>query len=83
MRRHHGSPRLRRTFRQALGVQISIFLRTRAKAVRAVSGEAKGLLLSVSPFHVVQEGFRAAMMGINPFKADHININETLPAAVS
>ena len=47
-------------------------------------GEAKGLLLSLSPFHVIQEGLRAAMMGINPFKADHININEnpTLQAGV-
>lgn len=35
-------------------------------ALRA-SGEAKHLLLSLSPFHVVQEGLRAVMTGISPF----------------
>jgi hypothetical protein len=54
------------------------------RAINAVAGEGKGLLLSISPFHVIQEGLRAAMMGINPFKADHIDINtnETLKAGV-
>ena len=71
--------------RQAIGVQKSIFRESPTlSAIGTVSGEAKGLLLSLSPFHVIQEGLRAAMMGINPFKADHININEnpTLQAGV-
>jgi hypothetical protein len=36
------------------------------KAANAVSGEAKGLLLSFSPFHAAQEMMRALMIGINP-----------------
>lgn len=36
------------------------------KAANAISGEAKGLLLSFSPFHAAQEMMRALMIGINP-----------------
>jgi hypothetical protein len=32
-----------------------------------LSSEGKHLLLSLSPFHLVQEGLRAVMTGINPF----------------
>lgn len=43
--------------------QTSPFLRT----LMAASREAKGALLSFSPFHAVQEGLRGVMLGINPF----------------
>lgn len=33
--------------------------------------EAKGLLLSFSPFHIVQEGLRAIMTGISPIARDN------------
>jgi hypothetical protein len=52
-------------------LQNSAALRTLGK----LSGEAKGTLLSFSPFHMVQEGLRAVMVGINPFNWEHININ--------
>lgn len=37
------------------------------KVLSKVSQEGKHLLLSVSPFHIAQEGLRAIMTGINPF----------------
>lgn len=62
--------------RQVLGAEKSVF-RTdpRLRLLQKASGEAKGLLLSISPFHIMQEGLRAAMMGINPFDASHLDIN--------
>lgn len=38
-----------------------------AQKALKVSSEAKGLLLSLSPFHIVQEGLRALMTGLSPF----------------
>ena len=62
--------------RQVIGADRSIVrespvLRTANRA----AGEAKGLLLSISPFHIVQEALRAMMVGINPFDDSHIDIN--------
>lgn len=38
-----------------------------AKGISAFSGESKRLLFSLSPFHLVQEGVRSFMAGVNPF----------------
>jgi hypothetical protein len=40
-----------------------------------VSSEGKHLLLSLSPFHLAQEGLRAAMAGINPFGKLDFDLN--------
>ena len=45
--------------------------------INTAAGEAKGMLLSFSPFHIVQEALRGALVGINPLKYDHININDS------
>lgn len=37
------------------------------KALLGVGTKAKETLLSLSPFHMVQEGLRALMVGVNPF----------------
>jgi hypothetical protein len=37
------------------------------KAISTVSGESKKLLFSLSPFHLVQEGVRSFIAGVNPF----------------
>jgi hypothetical protein len=49
------------------------------KAISTVSGESKKLLFSLSPFHLVQEGVRSFIAGVNPFSmANDWNI-ETNP----
>lgn len=40
------------------------------------SSEAKHLMLSFSPFHIVQEGLRAVMTGMSPFHLDRLDINQ-------
>jgi hypothetical protein len=40
------------------------------------STEAKHIMLSFSPFHLAQEGLRAAMTGISPLHWSHLDINE-------
>jgi hypothetical protein len=45
-------------------------------AANRAAGEAKGLLLSISPFHLVQESLRAMMVGINPLDKSHLDIND-------
>jgi hypothetical protein len=40
-----------------------------------LSSEGKHLLLSLSPFHLAQEGLRAAMTGINPFGKLDFDLN--------
>ena len=63
--------------RQVMGVEGSPVRNSRIlSGINTAAGEAKGLLLSLSPFHIVQEGLRAALVGINPLKYDHININD-------
>jgi hypothetical protein len=54
--------------RQVVGADTSKF-RTNPylKTLMAAQREAKGALLSFSPFHAVQEGLRGVMLGINPF----------------
>src|SRR5260370_122146 len=54
--------------RQVIGADTSKF-RTNPylKTLMAAQREAKGALLSFSPFHAVQEGLRGVMLGINPF----------------
>ena len=64
--------------RQVMGVESSPVRESKILgAINTAAGEAKGLLLSFSPFHIVQEGLRAALVGINPLKYDHININDS------
>lgn len=49
------------------------------KTISGLSGESKKLLFSLSPFHLVQEGVRSFMAGVNPFSmANDWNI-ETNP----
>jgi GNAT superfamily N-acetyltransferase len=62
--------------RRVVGAEKSIVRESPVlSGINRAAGEAKGLLLSISPFHIVQEGLRAAMMGISPFEAGHIDIN--------
>ncbi len=64
--------------RRVLGIEESPFRSNKIlRSIGKASGEAKGLLLSISPFHIIQEGLRAVMMGVNPFTFDHMNINES------
>jgi hypothetical protein len=64
--------------RQVIGADQSIVRKSAAgRFALKASGEAKGLLLSISPFHIAQEGLRAMMVGINPFDASHIDINDS------
>lgn len=54
--------------KKQLGVDTSAISKNPiGKKVLAAGREAKGFLLAFSPFHVVQEGLRAVMTGINPF----------------
>src|SRR5260370_21445340 len=63
--------------RQVVGADKSIIQESAlGRGVLKASSEAKGLLLSISPFHIVQEGLRAMMAGINPLKYEHMDINE-------
>lgn len=63
--------------RQVLGVDTSAVRQSKIlSGINTAAGEAKGMLLSFSPFHIVQEGLRAALVGINPFKYDHMDVNE-------
>lgn len=43
-------------------------------AALKVGGEAKHLMLSLSPFHIAQEGLRAVMTGVNPIGVEHWNL---------
>ena len=45
-----------------------------AKAIAAGSGESKKLLFSLSPFHLIQEGVRSFMAGVNPFSMKSFDI---------
>lgn len=54
--------------RRAVGAEKSAIRETAlGRAALRGSSEAKHLLLSLSPFHLVQEGLRGIMAGINPF----------------
>lgn len=54
--------------RQAVGADTSAIRETAlGRAALRGGSEAKHLLLSLSPFHIVQEGLRGIMAGINPF----------------
>lgn len=54
--------------RQVVGADVSKFRNNPyLKTLMAAQREAKGALLSFSPFHAVQEGLRGLMLGINPF----------------
>jgi hypothetical protein len=71
-------PDVAQYIRQVMGTDSSPVRESKILGgINAVAGEAKGLLLSLSPFHIVQEGLRAALVGINPTKFDHININDS------
>ena len=62
--------------RRTLGAEQSIVRDSKIlRGVNVAAGEAKGLLLSFSPFHIVQEGLRALMVGVNPFDVSHIDSN--------
>lgn len=62
-----------------LGTQESIVKKVPGlKTVLAAGREAKGLLLFVSPFHVIQEGLRAVMTGISPFSMEKFNVNDPM-----
>ncbi|SRR6266568_1992124 len=62
--------------RRVVGAEKSVVRESKIlSGINVAAGEAKGLLLSISPFHIVQEGLRAAMVGINPLRFDHIDIN--------
>lgn len=62
-----------------LGTQESIVKKVPGlKTVLAAGREAKGLLLFVSPFHVIQEGLRAVMTGISPFSMEKFNANDPM-----
>lgn len=41
------------------------------KVAQKINREGKGILLFGSPFHVMQEGLRGLMTGINPFGIEH------------
>jgi hypothetical protein len=62
---------------KALGIDRSV-IRDNAvgNAALKISSGAKRTLLSLSPFHVVQEGLRAVMTGISPFGVDKIDLSE-------
>jgi hypothetical protein len=63
--------------RQVIGADRSIVRESPAlRTVNWAAGEAKGLLLSISPFHIVQEALRAMMVGIAPWDYAHIDIND-------
>jgi hypothetical protein len=50
-----------------------------AKGISTFSGESKRLLFSLSPFHLVQEGVRSYMAGVNPFSMSNDWNIETNP----
>jgi hypothetical protein len=57
--------------RKQLGKDESPIAKTGVgKALLGAGREAKGVLLSFSPFHLFQEGLRAIMTGISPFGID-------------
>lgn len=54
---------------QILGREKSPLMESKPmKAVLKAGSEAKGILLSFDTFHVIQEGLRALMTGMSPFK---------------
>jgi hypothetical protein len=44
------------------------------KAIASASSESKKLLFSLSPFHLIQEGVRSFMAGVNPFSLKSFDI---------
>jgi hypothetical protein len=71
-------PDIAQGLRQLMGIRESTAPESKIMSLaKAASGEAKGLLLSLSPFHIVQEGLRAALVGISPANFEHININDS------
>lgn len=46
------------------------------KKVLTAGREAKGFLLAFSPFHIVQEGLRAVMTGVNPFGMEKPDLHD-------
>lgn len=70
-------PDFEKHVRQVLGIDKSIVRESKIlSGINTAAGEAKGLMLSISPFHIVQEGLRALMVGINPLKYEHMDANE-------
>jgi hypothetical protein len=70
-------PDLEKEVRRVLGIDKSVVRESKIlSGINKAAGEAKGLMLSISPFHIGQEGLRALMVGINPFKYGHMDINE-------
>jgi len=70
-------PDFEKHVRQVLGIDSSPVRENKIlSGINTAAGEAKGMLLSFSPFHIVQEGLRAMLVGINPFKYEHMDINE-------
>lgn len=70
-------PDFEKHVRQVLGVDSSPVRENKIlSGINVAAGEAKGMLLSFSPFHIVQEGLRAMLVGINPLKYEHMDINE-------
>jgi hypothetical protein len=65
--------------RRYIGAETPLLNSRTGKAISTLSGESKRLLFSLSPFHLVQEGVRSYMAGVNPFSmANDWNI-ETNP----
>ena len=71
-------PDFAKQVRMTLGAEESLLRENPTlRAVGAASGEAKGLLLSISPFHLIQEGMRAALVGIAPWNWTRVNVNDS------
>lgn len=72
-------PEAEKFLRTAIGADKSIVRQLPGGTLALKGGaEAKHLLLSLSPFHIVQEGLRAVMTGINPFSAKFADVlNDT------
>src|SRR2546430_5039282 len=61
-------PEVAEQLRRYIGAEQPLLGSSRiAKAISGFSQESKRLLFSLSPFHLVQEGIRSFMSGVNPF----------------
>jgi hypothetical protein len=60
-------PEVAEQLKRYIGAEQPLLGSKVGKAVGGLSGESKKLLFSLSPFHLVQEGVRSFMAGVNPF----------------
>lgn len=72
-------PEAQEYLNRRLGKNDGIIAKTPgAKQLLAIGREAKGILLSASPFHWVQEGLRAVMTGISPFGRTNFDVDNPI-----